>query len=297
MGERRCRKNGCNKVRHNAQAPVRNSRAKHIVCGQNKEDVGGSASGVDTAGALTATRRSILRALAAVPTGSALALPNGAISEAWSKFGGGPSDLTFPEEFLGTWVVYNTLTRVSLPQGEDMVSDMNVVDRAQADVGKQQIYPLRFIRNSLGKVVFDRSYNTQMLAEATSGRGVMTSMDWDVDDPNTLRAGIADGRSIFFRVTQRSEEFPKPDRIETSEVAEVVFDTGVPGSQPRVKSNRTFTKWKWRSLKEAGDGPAIVASQTVYDYLTAFDEGFMESRGQAVTEYSYRMAMYPAKAE
>ena len=192
-------------------------------------------------------------------------------------------------------MVYNTLIRVTLPQGEEMVQDMKVVERAQADVGKQQIYPIRFIRNSLGKVVFDRSYNTQMLAEATSGRGVMRGIDWEVDDPNTLKADIADGRSIFFRVTQRSEETPKPDTIETSELAEVVFDTGVSGSQPKVKSNRTFTKWKFRPVKDAGDGPLIVASQTVYDYLTAFDDSFMDSRGQSVTEYSYKMAMFPAK--
>lgn len=30
-----------------------------------------------------------------------------ALSNAWEVMGGGPSDLTFPEEFLGRWTVCN----------------------------------------------------------------------------------------------------------------------------------------------------------------------------------------------
>merc|ERR1712224_996253 len=110
-----------------------------------------------------------------------------------------------------------------------MVQDMKVVERAQADVGTPQRYPMRFIRNSLGKVVFDRSYNTQKLAEATTGKNMLNKVEWNVDDPNTFRANIGGGRSVFFRVTQRSEQMPMPDRIETSELAQVVYDDGAEG--------------------------------------------------------------------
>ena len=105
---------------------------------------------------------------------------------------------------------------------------------------------------------------------------MIDNVQWDVDDPNTLRADIRagqDGRSVFFRVNQRSEENPSADRIETSEVAQIVFEggnnggngndgtggTGGGSAAPKVKSSRTYTKWKFRPAAEAGDGPAIVA--------------------------------------
>lgn len=49
-----------------------------------------------------------------------------AVDNAWSSVGGGPSDLTFPEQFLGTWKVQNTLVKVETPLGPDYVPDMKV---------------------------------------------------------------------------------------------------------------------------------------------------------------------------
>ena len=74
------------------------------------------------------------------------------------------------------------------------------------------------------------------MAEATAkAYDVIRDVEWDVDDPNTLRAVLpGDGRSVFFRVNQRSEEYPEPDRIETSEVAQIVFDGGDRGNGLRV---------------------------------------------------------------
>ena len=265
---------------------------------------------------------------AVVPGNPAVAMENGLISEAWSAISGAPSDLTFPEDFLGTWLCYSTLTRVDNLQGDELVQDIAVVNRARKDVGQQIVYPMRFIKNDQGRVVMDRAYNVVRMAEATArAYNVIDSVEWDVNDPNVLRGRIgADGRAVFFRVNQRSEEYPAPDRIETSEVAQIVFDGGdnggyaptptddaVPAAIPamalgpdgtrdpsgaakatKVKSSRTFTKWKFRSAEAAGDGPAIVAGQTVYDYLTSFDPGFIESRGQPVTQYTYKLALFRA---
>ena len=282
-------------------------------------------------------RRTVLSALGAVamgvggavvPGNPAVAMENGLISEAWSAISGAPSDLTFPEDFLGTWLCYSTLTRVDTLQGDELVQDIAVVNRARKDVGQQIVYPMRFIKNDQGRVVMDRAYNVVRMAEATArAYNVIDSVEWDVNDPNVLRGRIgADGRAVFFRVNQRSEEYPAPDRIETSEVAQIVFDGGdnggyaptptddaVPAAIPamamgpegtrdpsgaakatKVKSSRTFTKWKFRSAEAAGDGPAIVAGQTVYDYLTSFDPGFIESRGQPVTQYTYKLALFRA---
>ena len=282
-------------------------------------------------------RRAVLSALGAVamgvggavvPGNPAVAMENGLISEAWSAISGAPSDLTFPEDFLGTWLCYSTLTRVDNLQGDELVQDIAVVNRARKDVGQQIVYPMRFIKNDQGRVVMDRAYNVVRMAEATArAYNVIDSVEWDVNDPNVLRGRIgADGRAVFFRVNQRSEEYPALDRIETSEVAQIVFDGGdnggyaptptddaVPAAIPamamgpegtrdpsgaakatKVKSSRTFTKWKFRSAEAAGDGPAIVAGQTVYDYLTSFDPGFIESRGQPVTQYTYKLALFRA---
>eukprot|EP00747_Dinoflagellata_sp_TGD_P166504 gnl/TRDRNA2_/TRDRNA2_189384_c0_seq1.p1 gnl/TRDRNA2_/TRDRNA2_189384_c0~~gnl/TRDRNA2_/TRDRNA2_189384_c0_seq1.p1 ORF type:complete len:369 (-),score=49.32 gnl/TRDRNA2_/TRDRNA2_189384_c0_seq1:138-1244(-) len=277
---------------HHAAVHVRSSAPS------SRED---ASEDVQRAGALS--RRSVLQiaatGVATMPT-SALAVENGLVTEVWSKFGGGPTDLFFPDEFLGTWVVFSKLAEVRVPQGEEMVKDMNVVTRAQGDVGKEQRYPLRFIRNTLGKVVFDRAYNTQKLVEATTGPNMIGGFEWDVDDPNILRANINDGkggRSVYFKVVQRSEDTPAPDRIETSEVAQVVFDASKSAGveqTPSVKEQRVFTKYKFRPIEAAGDGPVIVASQTVYDYLTSFDDKYIGSQGKPVTEYVYRMQMYPA---
>ena len=37
-----------------------------------------------------------------------------------------------------------------------------------------------------------------------------------------------------------------------------------------------------------------MASQNVYDYLTSFDQGFIESKGQPVTQYTYKLALFKA---
>ena len=55
---------------------------------------------------------------AVVPGNPVVAMENGLISEAWSAISGAPSDLTFPEDFLGTWLCYSTLTPVDTLQGD-----------------------------------------------------------------------------------------------------------------------------------------------------------------------------------
>lgn len=52
------------------------------------------------------------------------------MDNAWSSVGGGPSDLTFPEQFLGTWKVQNTLIKVETPLGPEYVPDMKVQQSA-----------------------------------------------------------------------------------------------------------------------------------------------------------------------
>ena len=187
----------------------------------------------------------------------AFAMSNGLVSDAWSTISGAPSDLTFPEDFLGTWLCYSTLTRVDTPQGEELVQDLAVVNRARRDVGSQIVYPMRFVRNDQGRVVMDRAYNVVKMAEATAKQyNVIEAVEWDVNDPNVLRGSIGgDGRSVFFRVNQRSEEYPAPDRIETSEVAQIVFDGGDNGGTRRRRRRRR-TGFRTPSPRERRRGRA-----------------------------------------
>lgn len=55
----------------------------------------------------------------------AAALP-GVLDKAWTSMGGGPSDLVFPDEFLGQWEVASTLIKVDLPCGPEFVPDLRV---------------------------------------------------------------------------------------------------------------------------------------------------------------------------
>ena len=172
----------------------------------------------------------------------------------------------------------------------------------------------------------DRAYNVVKMAEATAkAYNVIDNVEWDVDDPNVLKGSIGDGRSVFFRVNQRSEEIPATDRIETSEVAQIVFDGGDNGgyvswipsaaaadgirgrdanaarrggggetAEDQVEPNVHQVEMALGRAAEASGGPAIVASQNVYDYLTSFDQGFIESKGQPVTQYTYKLALFKA---
>ena len=55
----------------------------------------------------------------------ASALPP-AMDRVWESIGGGPSDLIFPEFFLGRWDIVSTLIKVDIPLGPDFVPDIKV---------------------------------------------------------------------------------------------------------------------------------------------------------------------------
>ena len=175
------------------------------------------------------------------------------MTEAWSAAGGGPADLTFPDAFLGTWACTSTLLRVDTPLGLQAVQDPAVVARAEATVGRSDVFPLRFLRNGKGEVILvrgpnsaglsggcaaaapagatgarpllprraaqDRPFNTLALAAAAASPGLEV-VEWDPDNPNSMRLRSADGRGLFTRVTRRFQEAPSPGRLTTSEVVE-----------------------------------------------------------------------------
>ena len=232
----------------------------------------------------------------------AYATSNGVISDAWERVVGAEADLRFPDVFEGNWLAVSRTVRVEAPQGMDLIRDKSAFGRLSAETAKDYPafnYPVRFTRNSRGDVVFDRAFNVRALAEASAsgGKGAVDGeIEWDIDDPNVLRLTTQDGLKVFYKVTARSLERDDDARsIVASELAQVVLDR--PDSpNPTVKSTRIVTKYKWRTPKEAGDGPTIVATQTVYEYLTALsgdDDAFIRSAGKPVEIDAYRIAMSP----
>ncbi|DBA87727.1 TPA: hypothetical protein ACH3X1_004729 [Trebouxia sp. C0004] len=167
------------------------------------------------------------------PEAKASLLPE-AIDNAWSSIGGGPSDLTFPELFLGTWKVQTTLVKVDTPLGPDFVPDLKVVERAQKeDLQQPQKYLVSFMHNNRGQVVIDRRFNTSQLVSLYLDKPVPEDViTWNPDNPNQLRMALPGSMTINTRVTRRSQETPTPDKISTSEYFQQIFET--PG-RPQAK--------------------------------------------------------------
>lgn len=231
-----------------------------------------------------------------------------ALDKGWTAMGGGPSDLVFPEQFLGRWEVESVLTNVELPLGPEFVPDMAVVQRAQREDLQQRVrYQVGFIRNARGEVVPDRRFNTASLMQTYLGRPVSEVSQrilWNPDDPNLLQMNLPGGLEVTTRVMRRSEETQGPDRLDTSEYFQQMIDTPE-RLQPKVKGSQCFTKYKWRDSAQlaaqggAGEqeGPLIVATQVVSDYLTPFDDPglMMRAANRPVTIYTYRMAFWRAE--
>ncbi|KAG2499710.1 hypothetical protein HYH03_002645 [Edaphochlamys debaryana] len=249
----------------------------------------------------------LLAAVAAGGPADASKLPPWA-DGAWEAIGGGPSDLVFPDEFLGVWDVVSVLVRLDTPLGAEGVppAAQASVRRAQAqDLDKKTAYQVSFVRNRTGKVVYDRRFNTaSMLSMYYTGADMsfQERIVWDINDPNILSLRMP-GMSVRTRVTRRSEEFPADDRIETSEFVESIYDGGQPGGSledegeggpSRLKASQCYTKYKWRDPKVAAadGGPTIIATQVVSDFLTPYDgeKAYIMAGNKPYAQYTYRIA-------
>lgn len=171
-------------------------------------------------------------------------------------------------------------------------------ERAKSEQGQTMEYNVKFSENARGQVVLDRKYNTaEMLGMYMKDHELLENrIKWNVDDPNGLRVSVPGGMSIFSLVTRRSQQLnPEQNRLETSEYSRNVFDEAGAQQGARVTGNRCFTKYKWRSFEEArkSNGPVIVATQVVSQYLTG-EEGqemdTLRTMGKPIITYTYKMA-------
>ena len=89
-----------------------------------------------------------------------------------------------------------------------MVSNIESVNRAKNDVGRPTSILYVCTPNLENDVILDRAWNTEKLAEYTmnvKNGSVFTDIDWNLDDPNVMKCSLADGKTIYFKVTARSE--------------------------------------------------------------------------------------------
>ena len=119
-------------------------------------------------------RRRLLFAFASAAStvaADAHATSNTAVSDAWSAVTGSMSDLTFPKTFLGNWLVESRTASASAPLGREFVRDIGAFERISRETTLTEplVYPLRFMENARGEVVFDRAFNVRALAEASRG--------------------------------------------------------------------------------------------------------------------------------
>ncbi|KAK3262439.1 hypothetical protein CYMTET_28707 [Cymbomonas tetramitiformis] len=83
--------------------------------------------------------------------------------------------------------------------------------------------------------------------------------------------GVAVCAAVFTRVVRRFQGEPDPQRLDTSEVMEQVFNQP-DGGPPKIKESRCLTKYRWRDeAAVTNNGPVIIATQYVSDFVTAFD--------------------------
>eukprot|EP01025_Chloroclados_australasicus_P020941 TRINITY_DN2201_c1_g1_i10.p1 TRINITY_DN2201_c1_g1~~TRINITY_DN2201_c1_g1_i10.p1 ORF type:complete len:350 (-),score=52.21 TRINITY_DN2201_c1_g1_i10:639-1688(-) len=223
------------------------------------------------------------------------------VDSAWEKVGGGPADLYFPSAFEGVWDVDSILVDTKTPLGEEYVPDLRALTRARnEDLNKVLRYQISFRRNSQNQIIMDRVFNTTKLVEAYLGNkyNFEQRIQWNPDDPNILTLLMPGGRQVLTRVTRRSFNQPADDLIETSEYFEQLFESPDEGP-PKLKGSQCFTKYRWRDeeLANQDEGPVIVATQVVSDYLTGYDDQIklLEAKGRPVVVFVYKMALKRAQ--
>eukprot|EP00669_Euglena_mutabilis_P004798 TRINITY_DN1615_c0_g1_i2.p2 TRINITY_DN1615_c0_g1~~TRINITY_DN1615_c0_g1_i2.p2 ORF type:complete len:197 (-),score=39.97 TRINITY_DN1615_c0_g1_i2:61-651(-) len=177
---------------------------------------------------------------------------------------------------------------------------MAEMQRQQQYLNVPIFYPQRFIRTPAGKVVADRSYNTRAMTEAyLKFQGPNASMpgveyDWDPARPGTLTLRMPSGDAITTVVTNRIQNSPASNRLDTVERTQTFKETD---QGPQGKAFQTVTKWLWKD-PETLAGPAtedlqLIATQQVTEYLSLYADvvQVIKTLGGPVAVSNYRVAL------
>lgn len=214
-----------------------------------------------------------------------------------SLLSGQQTDLIFPEQFQGTWIVTSVLQKVDLPFGESQVPDIVQVRRAQNDdLDKPKQYQVRFVTLENGWTVMDRKYNTASLLETYTGMDMgeaMSRIQWNPAKPDHMSVSLPRGLRITSDINQRSQSMLSKDLLETSEFYQQFIDDS---QQVKLKASTAYTKWRWRedstSNAPSEDSVQIVATQSIADFPDPNDPRVsLQSLGKPVVVYTYRLSL------
>eukprot|EP00667_Euglena_gracilis_P010511 EG_transcript_10708 len=212
------------------------------------------------------------------------------------------ADLYYPEEFLGAWQCVSVLRSIEVPNGSETYPDQAEMRRMEAYLNVPFFYPQRFIRNPAGKVVADRRFNTQAMAEAYIrfqgyDPSAMPSVgyEWDAANPGILTLQLPSGEILTTIVTNRVQDSAGPGRLDTVERSQQFKERALQPQQG--KAYQTVTKWLWKDLPTvAGPAPQdlqLIATQQVTEYLSADADllKVLRTLGGPVAVYNYRIAL------
>ena len=211
----------------------------------------------------TSSRREFLGVAASVvllgslsPTG-ALAAGPATTAEAIRRSaanipGYGPTDVFFPESWLGQWRVQR---QVSFGGNADNTVTLDYLTRFLPSVED-------------GAVVVDRGFaQANLEAAVASSQATPPSFQWTYTNPNDLRLAWTDGRRKDIKVTQRATDYQQvaEGRLWSSEVQRVTSDGGS-SSVPMVTARRVVTQYRWEANNNDETAPRIVqALEVIYD--------------------------------
>lgn len=212
-------------------------------------------------------------------------------------------DLIYPEWIAGDWRVTTTLLDMAAPLAPDITTPG--FESNQQYLNQPITFQVRFVEqqprlngifSSLKRlvrgekrIVADRAFNGQNLAEAYLGDRAVLSVRVDPNNPNRQITLLQGDRQLVSTVTGRAVEAPDPDQFITTEIFQQMF-RGAP--QLYFNEVETTTAYQHHDLDQDAE-PIISANQVTAIYLSPQDPDYFKVGDIPVALYRYRLEFSP----
>lgn len=206
-------------------------------------------------------------------------------------------DLEYPEWIAGTWNVQSTLVEQIAPLAPKLVtpgftSNAKYLDQAiafQVRFGSQYYSPptgiFAKLQSSQPKVVADRAFNGEKIAQAYLGEGKVAQVKVDPQNPNQQITFLEGERQLIAKITGRASEIPNLRQFITTEVTQQLFK-----SPERIYLNEVETTANYDLL----DSNNISVQQITAIYLSPQDPDYFKAGDRPVALYRYHLDLTKA---
>jgi len=212
-------------------------------------------------------------------------------------------DLVYPDWIAGDWTVTTTLLDMAAPLAPDITTPgfesnqqyLNQPITFQVRFVEQQprlngiFSSLRSLVRGQKRVVADRAFNGQNLAEAYLGDRAVLSVRVDPNNPNRQITLLQGDRQLVSTVTGRATETPDSDQFVTTEIFQQMF-RGAP--QLYFNEVETTTAYQRHAPDQEAE-PIISAEQVTAIYLSPQDPDYFKVGDIPVALYRYRLEFSP----